>query len=377
MRYWLYVDIDAYYVSCELRDRPELVGQPVIVGPDPRLGPTRGVVLSASYEARAFGVRSALPVGRALALCPAAVWIPADFPKYSRIAEEVRTYLVRFGGRVVPLSIDEAAVEVDRPDPGSARAVAVELQAGLRTELRLPASIGVAPYRVVAKIASDKAKPGGVVVVSPEETAAFLAPLAVRSIPGVGPKTAERLGHAGVQTIADLLTVPVAELRRAVGSFADELRLLAQGTPREEVDRSGPRSRSSAETFVEDVGSLAPLERSLAALAHGLATAIVQERLWFQSVVVSARWSDFEQAQHSRRLPQRTQDEATLARVAERLLREIWSSESAGRGRRLRTISLAVGQLTQETARERPLEAFDEAAEDTVKTRPPPRGSES
>src|ERR1700689_966066 len=112
MRWTCYVDIDAYYVSCELRDRPELLGRPVIVGPDPKLGPTRGVVLSASYEARAFGVRSALPVGQADRLCPEAVWIPAHFPLYAQISTEVRTPLLQYGGRVVPLSIDEAAVEL-------------------------------------------------------------------------------------------------------------------------------------------------------------------------------------------------------------------------------------------------------------------------
>ncbi|HEV8050693.1 MAG TPA: DNA polymerase IV, partial [Thermoplasmata archaeon] len=187
MRWVLYVDIDAYYVSCELRTRPELVGRAVIVGPDPHLGATRGVVLSASYEARAFGVRSAMPVGEAARRCPDAVWLPADFPKYGAMAEEVRTLLRGRFGDVVPLSIDEAAVSVDAADDEAAGAAALSAQTALREQLGLPASIGVATSRTVAKIASDRAKPGGVVVVRPGSVATFLAPLPIRAIPGVGP----------------------------------------------------------------------------------------------------------------------------------------------------------------------------------------------
>src|SRR5580692_10524917 len=198
MRWVVYLDIDAYYVSCELRDRPDLVGRPVIVGPDPGLRPTRGVVLSASYEARKFGVRSAMPAREAARRCPEAVWIAADFPKYGRTAEEVRDLLRARFGEVVPLSIDEAAVGVDAADDGAAGAVAVAVQAEIRTTLGLPVSIGVATSRTVAKIASDRAKPGGVVVVRPESVATFLGPLPIRAVPGVGPKTEARLATYGI-----------------------------------------------------------------------------------------------------------------------------------------------------------------------------------
>ncbi len=369
MRWVVYVDIDAYYVSCELRTRPELVGQPVIVGPDPRLGPTRGVVLSASYEARSFGVRSALPVGRALALCPSAVWLPADFPKYESIAGEVRAFLGGFGGRVVPLSIDEAAVELDLDGPDEAGAKAQEVQAGLLRTLGLPSSLGVATHRTVAKIASDRAKPGGIVVVTPERLREFLAPLPVRTVPGVGPKTAERLAAVGVSTIGDLATVPTLVLRRAVGGFAHELLELAAGTPRPEVDREGPRSRSAAETFLNDVRDEALLARTTETLAKRLAESVATERLRFQTVSVSARWADFAHSRHGRRLPQRTDDAVTLALVAGRLLKELLREEARGRGRAVRTLSVGVAQLSEESVRDRPLEAFE--AEGTVKSSMP------
>lgn len=358
MNWVVYVDIDAYYVSCELRDRPELVGKPVIVGPDPRLGPTRGVVLSASYEARSFGVRSALPVRRALELCPTAEWLPADFPKYERISHEVRALLGRDHPDVLPLSIDEAAVVVDSPDARGAKEAAEGIQRRLRDELRLPSSLGVSPHRTIAKIASDRAKPGGIVVVEPTESAAFLAPLPVRSIPGVGPKTSERLQARGIRLIGDLVRRPLSEVYRAVGSFAPELRRLAEGNPSEAVDRSGPQSRSAAETFLTDQAEAGPLAEAVEQLSRRLADSLTEESLRFRSVSVTIRWSDFTQRQRVRGLAQRTRDAQVLARTALRLFESLWSEELAHHGRAARTISVAVGHLSEEPEGETTLEAF-------------------
>jgi nucleotidyltransferase/DNA polymerase involved in DNA repair len=368
MRWILYVDMDAYYVSCELRDRPELAGRPVIVGPDPRLGPTRGVVLSASYEARAFGIRSALPVLQAVRLCPGAVWIPADHAKYDAIAREVRLHLAGRVPRVVALSIDEAACEVDAAGPDEARQAALDLQSSIRTGLRLPASIGAAVHRVVAKIASDRAKPGGVVVVSPEETASFLAPLPIRAVPGVGPKTAERLRLAGVERIGDVLAVRPALVRRAVGSFADELLALARGVPEDHHrDEGGPRSRSAAETFLEDEGDSERLAASLDQLARSLARSLAEERLWFRSVTVAVRWEDFGHGQRSRTMASATDDPGVLAALAARVLAELRAKESAGRRRKIRTLSVSASRLAPAPATQRRLDAFVAGSDRTVK----------
>ncbi|MGI0151355.1 MAG: Y-family DNA polymerase, partial [Thermoplasmata archaeon] len=211
---WIaYVDMDAFYVSCEIRDRPELADRPVIVGREPTGPATRGVVLSASYPARRSGVHSAMPVLLAARRCPEAIWIAPDFPKYTRISGEIRDYLDRWSGRVVPLSIDEAALEIDRPNPESVAAWARELTSGLAAELRMPASVGASRSAVVAKIACDAAKPGGIRVVAPEETEAFLAPKPVGAIPGIGPKTAERLAGVGVGVIGELARASPESLR--------------------------------------------------------------------------------------------------------------------------------------------------------------------
>ena len=363
MRWTLYVDMDAYYVSCEVRDRPELLGRPVIVGPDPKLGPTRGVVLSASYEARASGVRSALPVGQASRLCPEAVWIPAHFPLYEQVAHEVRAHLAHFGDRVVPLSIDEAAVEIDVADAAASESVAREIQRSLKDALRLPASIGVSPFRTVAKIASDRAKPAGIVVVRPEETASFLAPLSVRSVPGVGPKTAERLQEIGVVRISDLVGVPPVRLRSAVGSFAVELIALAQGAPREgrESGPPGPRSRSTAETFVADVADLPTLLDAIDRLAEDLSRALALEGLGFQTVTVALRWDDFERVQKSQTLPGMRRDATTLRTGARHLLQALWAREAAHGHRRARTVSVSAERLRPVKAGGPDLDSFAES----------------
>jgi nucleotidyltransferase/DNA polymerase involved in DNA repair len=332
----------------------------VIVGPDPTKGPTRGVVLSASYEARAFGVRSAMPVREAGRRCPEAVWIAADFPKYGRAAEEVRARLASRFGEVVPLSIDEAAVRVELPDDEAAGRLALEVQADLRESLHLPASIGVATSRVVAKIASDRAKPGGVVVVRPESVAAFLAPLPARSIPGVGPKTEARLASYGLVTIGDLAKGMPLAARKEFGETGRFFVRLARG---EEIvegpDVLGPRSRSSDRTFESDVSDPREVEVAIDRLARELADSLAKEGLRFQTVAVGVRWEDFSRTTRARTLPSATDGPERLAATARRLFEELWSSEAAGRQRKVRTVSVHTERFRPVTDRQRTLESFE------------------
>jgi nucleotidyltransferase/DNA polymerase involved in DNA repair len=360
----LYVDMDAFYVSCELRERTDLRGRPVIVGPDPRLGFARGVVLSASYEARAFGVRSAIPAARAVRMCPEAVWLPADFRKYERAAHEIRDFLASHGDRVVPLSIDEAAVAGEFAGAPEAEAAARAIQAGLRDQLSLPASIGVATDRTVAKIASDRAKPAGVVTVAPSETAAFLAGLPIEVVPGIGPKTSERLRALGATTIGSLLELPGPRLRSAVGEMANELRALARGTPIDHTnaeDGRGPRSRSTAQTFGEDIGDLETLQQVADGLAASLAEALASERLRFQTVTIGLRWEDFDRTQRSHTLSAAHEDAATLRLTARRVVADAWAEERGHAGRRVRTLSVGVERLTDRRMRQATLDPFEDA----------------
>lgn len=358
-RWVLYVDLDAYYVACELRDRPELRGRPVIVGAPPAEGPTRGVVLSASYEARPSGVRSAMPVGVAARLCPEAVWIPPDFAKYERISRDVRALLRRHSPTVVPFSIDEAAVILDGADAVVARQTAVMIQRELLQELSLPASIGVAPSRTIAKIATDRAKPAGILVVTAEEAAAFLAPLPVRAIPGVGPKTEEVLHGRGVRTIGDLAGQKPSELFRALGSFANELVALARGMPREEAEGSdGPRSRSTDHTFARDVDRWEEVEGTVRTLAEELAVTLDREDLRYGTVGVAYRWADFARSQRSRSLGVAREGAVPLTETALRLARELWDSELSARRRPVRTVSVRTERLAPRTQRQIVLDEF-------------------
>jgi nucleotidyltransferase/DNA polymerase involved in DNA repair len=346
MRWVFYVDMDAFYVSCQLRERPELVGTPVIVGRQPKTPHDRGVVLSASYEARAKGVRSAMPSVRAAELLPQATWIPPNFTLYEAASRELSELLEETEEHVGRRSIDEAVVQGEFPDAASARGKALALQAEIRTRLRLPSSIGVSPHEVVAKIASDRAKPNGVVVVAPEETAAFLAPLPVRSVPGVGPKAEALLAELGVRSIDDLRRVDPGRLRRRFGRFGEELRALARGEPAPASrERSGPRQRSVDRTLEEDTRELAILGPKLRQLAHDLASSLSEEHLRFQSVVVRLRWADFQQSQAGRRLPAGGDAEELLWSEARRLLVLLLERERSRAGRPVRRLSLAVHEL--------------------------------
>jgi nucleotidyltransferase/DNA polymerase involved in DNA repair len=355
----IYVDLDAYYVSCEVRDRPELAGRRVIVGPDPKAGPTRGVVLSASYEARTTGVHSAMPVGQADRLCPDAVWVAPDFEKYERVAREVRDFLAERFGSVVPLSIDEAAMVVELRDAAEAEAAARALQAAVRERLRLPCSIGVAPTRTVAKIATDRAKPGGVVVVPPETVDDFLAPLSVRAVPGVGPKTEAVLAEVGITKIGELRSLPPS-VRRRLGRFAEELSRLARGEPipSDLEEERGPRSRSTDHTFERDTSEEPDLRAAVERLVEELARTLERERLRYRTVTVALRWEDFERSQRSRTLPSRQEGPEALREAARRLFEELWASEGQGRRRRVRTVSVGTEKLSSVRDHQARLDTF-------------------
>ncbi|MGA7922372.1 MAG: DNA polymerase IV [Thermoplasmata archaeon] len=360
MRWVVYVDMDAFYVACELRDHPELVGQKVIVGPNPHDGPSRGVVLSASYEARRDGVRSAMPVMQADRLSPDAVWIAPHMEKYERVSHEIRAFLAQRATQVLPLSIDEAAVFIDVEQASAAETWARRLQQDLKAELALSASLGVAVSRVVAKIASDREKPGGLVVVPPETTATFLAPLSVRVVPGIGPKTEKALAELGVRTMSDVSSSNVAGLRRALGGFADELRDLARGIVHEptEIEARDPVSRSTDHTFPSDVQRMEDLEVALHQMARELSQVLDHEHLRYQNVTVGLRWSDFTRTQRGRSLPATQRGTAALESAAVRILRDAWAEEQRGRGRPLRTLSLRVSRLSSAAGGNRPLESF-------------------
>ena len=290
----LHVDLDAFFAAVEQRDRPELRGRPVIVGgADPT---ARGVVSAASYEARRFGVHSAMPLRTALALCPDGVFLPVDGRRYQAASRAIMTILRRFTPLVEPISIDEAFLDVtaSRALFGDGPTIAATIRSTIRAEVGLTASVGVATNKLVAKVASDLRKPDGLVVVLPGEEAAFLAPLAIARLWGVGQKTADALRAFGVATIGDLAGLPEAALVQRLGKHGASLASRARGIDSDPVGGgAAAKSISHEHTFDVDTSDLDSIERTLLAMADGVASRLRSAGLRAGTITVKIRDSTF------------------------------------------------------------------------------------
>ncbi|MGH7640948.1 MAG: DNA polymerase IV [Candidatus Dormibacteria bacterium] len=329
----LHADLDAFFVSCELLRRPEFRGRPVVVGggreshPDRPRRPGRGVVAAASYEARQFGVVSALPLAQAVLRCPSLVVLPVDIGEYSRISALVFRVFADYTPLVEPGSLDEAYLDLTGTEAlsGGGAAVARTIAARLLQELGLPCSVGVASTKVVAKVASDLRKPRGLVVVAPGEEEGFLAGLPVERLPGAGPKTTARLRLLGITTLGALAAAPTALLQAGLGNAADGLRLRARGVDRSPVVPPGlPKSLSSEETFPRDISARSELEGRIVELALRVARRLRQSDLTARAVSLKLRYADFRTEVRRRRLGEPTCEDGELARGAALLFTATW-----------------------------------------------------
>jgi nucleotidyltransferase/DNA polymerase involved in DNA repair len=356
MQLIVYVDMDAFYLSCELIRHPELVGSPAVVAHDPKDGKGRGVVLSASYEARALGFRSAMPVKEAWRQKDKVAWLLPDFPFYEATSGKVMHYLRSRSSLARALSIDEAAYPIDVEGVKEAELEARAVQREIRDRFSLSSSIGVASSLTVAKVASDKGKPGGIVVVAPENIASFLAALPVRALPGVGPVTESALKKVGAEKVEDLKRVPFPSLVRAVGSMARSLVMLAEGrTPEEEwPEELPPKSVGSMVTFDEDLVDESSLLKGVASLGETLGRSLQEKGSLYRTVTLRIRWEDLSSVQRSRTIPHPTSDTEVLTALAQKILREIFRSpERSGRG--VRTLGLTVQGLHPQDPAQRTL----------------------
>jgi DNA polymerase-4 len=289
----LHCDMDCFYAAVEMRDDPSLAGRPVVVGGDPD---GRGVVAAASYEARRYGIRSAMPAARARRLCPQAVFLPPDFGRYRDESRELFAIFRRFTPLVQPASLDEAYLDVsEHLGPwGSASAIAEEIRRLVRGERRLTVSVGVGPNRLVAKIASDFRKPDGLTVVPPARVEAFLSPLPVRSLHGVGPATERALGELGVRTVAELRALPLPRLEERFGSHGRTLYEFARGVDERPVRVERERkSLGSETTFRRDLADRGEIERQVARLAVEVAEGLAARSLLARTVTLKVRYDDF------------------------------------------------------------------------------------
>ena len=293
----LHVDMDAFYAAIEQRDRPELKGKPVIVGADPKGGRGRGVVATASYEARAFGVSSAMPISQAWKRCPHGVYLHPAMDKYAAVSRQVMEILGRFSDCVEPVSIDEAFLDVtgSRRALGDGPTVAARLKAAIRKDTELTASVGVATSKLVAKVASDMRKPDGLVAVPPGTEAAFLAPLPIRRLWGVGPKTEEDLARLGVHTIGALAALAPERLARRLGVHGHDLTRLARGEDDRAVvaDHGEAKSLGQEHTFDQDVADRARLRETLLDLSDAVARRLRGHGLRARTITLKYRDETF------------------------------------------------------------------------------------
>jgi DNA polymerase-4 len=311
--------MDAFYASVEQRARPDLRGRPVAVG-----GPaaSRGVVAAASYEARAFGVRSAIPMARAQRLCPDLAIVAPDFRKYRQVSQQVFAIFRSVTPLVEPLSLDEAYLDVTEnawQEPLGVN-VAKRIKALIREQTNLTASAGVAPNKFLAKIASAWRKPDGLTVIAPERVESFLTQLPVDALWGVGPVTAARLHERGITRLVDVRTADPAVLRAAVGSMADWLVKLAHGEDDREVTPNRAAKSSSSEcTYAADLTDLTRIRAEIDTMARDNAGWLARRGVWARTVTIKVRYDDFTTITRSDTRPA-TQEADDIARRAVALL---------------------------------------------------------
>jgi len=328
--------MDAFYASVEQRDNPALRGVPVVVGGDPD---KRGVVAAASYEARGFGVRSAMPMSRAVRLCPSLVIVRPDFSKYQAVSRQVFALFRSVTPLVEPMSLDEAYLDVTENTWCEPLGVTVarRLKAEIHAMTGLTASAGVAPNKFLAKIASGWKKPDGLTVIAPERVESFLQELPVDALWGVGPVTAKKLRAQGIEKVVDVRIVDPDRLRQTVGSLADWLRRLAHGEDdRPVVAGHAPKSSGSENTFERDISDIGEIRREVAAMARDGCHWLLARGLYARTVTIKVRYSDFTTITRSHSDDPTREEEA----IADRAVRLLARTEAGARPVRLLGVSV-------------------------------------
>ncbi|WP_232494739.1 DNA polymerase IV [Novosphingobium kaempferiae] len=322
LRKIIHVDMDAFYASVEQRDDPSLRGLPVAVGGSSG----RGVVAAASYEARKFGVRSAMPSARAVRLCPDLVFRKPRFEVYREVSQQIRAIFLDYTPHVEPLSLDEAYLDVtaDLKGIGSATRIAQEIRRRIKAETQLTASAGVSYNKFLAKLASDQNKPDGLCVIRPGEGTAFVAALPVRRFHGVGPRGAEKMARLGIETGADLAARDLAFLRANFGSFAEYLFRAARGVDLRQVRADRPRKSVGGErTFFENIKDAATLRETMDHIVDVVWERIERAQARGRTVTMKLRYADFQTLTRARSLHHFVADKAEFSAIGHALLEDM------------------------------------------------------
>ncbi len=354
MKVILHADMDSFFSAVEMRDHPELKGLPVIVGgeireengesTDVKAKKIRGVVSTCSYEAREYGIHSAMPLTKAYKLCPDAKVLPVNMALYKHVSQEIMAILRRHADKIEQVSIDEAFLDISTrvSDWREAKDYARLIKDEILEKIGLTCSVGVAPNKTVAKIASDFVKPDGLTVVEEGHVKEFLAPLNVNRIPGVGPKTAEKLKKMGIEKISQLASCNVQTLIAKFGNYGNKLHKRANGIDEREVEEERERKSLSRErTFAEDTNDASVLNACVDALSEEVYKAIEKEGFVFKTVGLKVRFEDFRVLTRAKTMKTFHSDISTIKRIAKQLM-----TEERYRDKKVRLVGVRVSNLT-------------------------------
>jgi DNA polymerase-4 len=339
----MHIDLDAFFVSVEQVADPSLKGKPVVVGGKPQ---GRGVVAAASYEARAFGLHSGMPLVTASRLCPQAIFIQGSFPKYREASRRFMEIVADFSPYLEPMGLDEAYLDATGFESihGSIKQMAQKIKQRVKKELGINASIGIASGKIVAKVASALAKPDGLLEVGEGEEAAFLAPLPIARLPGIGKKTEPKLKSLGIDTIGKLSAMPLKALKSHFGASGELLKRFASGIDEREVEPpAAAKSTSRETTFAKDIKDPARLESTLRYLGERVGADLRQKGKRARCVTLKLRFSDFATITRRRTLSQSTDTDQLIFETGQKLLKQALSGEK----RAVRLIGIGVSELVE------------------------------
>jgi DNA polymerase IV (DinB-like DNA polymerase) len=358
VRIILHVDMDSFFSAVEVRENPELKGLPVIVGgkieteeekaaeePERKI---RGVVSTCSYEAREYGIHSAMPLSKAYELCPDAKFLPVNMPLYKHVSREIMTILREYADKIEQVSIDEAFLDVSTKvrNWDEAREYARLIKREILEKEELTCSIGIAPNKTIAKIASAFVKPDGLTVVEEVKAREFLAPLPVKKIPGVGPKTDEVLKKMGIEQIGQLASCDVQKLVAKFGKYGKRLHLIANGIDESEVEEEWERKSLSREsTFAEDTKDASVLNNCVDELAEEVYNAIMKEGFVFKTVAIKVKFEDFTIHTRAKTLKSFHSDLSMLKRIAKELMTEFSQGKEKEKEKKIRLVGVRVSNL--------------------------------
>jgi DNA polymerase IV (DinB-like DNA polymerase) len=352
----LHVDLDAFYASAEQSVNPSLRNRPLVVGADPKEGKGRGVVLTASYEARKYGIRSGMPISQAYRLCPGAMYIRPNWALYEQLSNKTMSILRPFANKFEQVSIDEAFLDITGKTASyeDAHEYSIAIKNAVKRETGLTCSIGIAPNKSIAKVASDMQKPDGLTIVMPDKIHTFLSPLPVTKISGIGPKSQKILNELGIRTIGELAAYPVDELVRHFGKNGIWMWNIANGLDNSEVIEYYERKSISAEhTFEEDVSDYAIVHKTLEMLSGEVINTLKNEHFLFRSAGIKIRFSDFETITAVRTLRGYTDSQDLLLNRVKELFNSM-----CGKNRKIRLVGVRVSNLRKIQAEQKDLLAW-------------------